>query len=78
MGKFFFHEIEKNIGLTVAQKSKETRVGMKDGNGINLCSANNPYIIILCQVASDYSAVMCSVMFPFALSLSRIDKYKRL
>ena len=33
--------------MTIARKSKETRVGMKDGNGINLCSiylANNPYI----------------------------------
>ena len=39
----------KNISVrTIAQESKETRVGMKDGNGINLCSvypANNPYII---------------------------------
>ena len=39
--------------MTIAQKSKETRVGMKDGNGINLCSAT--YIR---RVASDYSAVM--------------------
>ena len=46
----------KNVGMSIAQKSKETRVGMKDGNGINLYSvypANNPR-----WVASDYSAVM--------------------
>ena len=45
--------------MTIAPKSKETKVGMKDGNGINLCSvypADNPYNIR--QVASDYSAVM--------------------
>ena len=23
----------KNVGMTIAQKSKEIRVGMKDGNG---------------------------------------------
>ena len=35
--------------MTIARKSKETRVGMKDANRINLCSAypaNNPYIAI--------------------------------
>ena len=35
--------------MTIAQKSKETRVETKDGNGINLCSvypANNPYTCI--------------------------------
>ena len=49
--KNFFHEmkkkIKKNVGMTITQKSKETRVG--SGNGINLCSvypANNPYIYI--------------------------------
>ena len=26
------------VGMTIARKSKETRVGMKDGNGINLYS----------------------------------------
>ena len=33
---------KKNVGMTIARKSKETKVGMKDGNGINLCSANSP------------------------------------
>ena len=46
--------------MTIAQKSKEIRVGMKDEgrNGINLCSvypANNPYVRIR-WVASDNSA----------------------
>ena len=47
-----FREMKKDVGMTTAQKSKET-------NGINLCSvypANNPYIYV--GVASDYSAVM--------------------
>ena len=46
--------MKKDVGMTTAQKSKETR------NGINLCSvypANNPYIYVS-QVASDYSAVI--------------------
>ena len=37
--------MKKNVGMTIAQKSKETRVGKKDENGISLCSvypANNP------------------------------------
>ena len=43
----YFREMKKK--KAIARKSKETRVGMKDGNGINLCSvypANNPYIYI--------------------------------
>ena len=40
-----FPEMKKDVGMTTAQKSKETR----NGNGINLCSvypANNPYIYV--------------------------------
>ena len=46
--------MKKNVGMTIAQKSKETRVGIKDGNGIDLCSVYNPHIYI--RGASDYSA----------------------
>ena len=41
-----FPEMKK---MTIAQNSKETRVGIKDGNGIDLCSvypANNPHIYV--------------------------------
>ena len=41
--------------MTIAQKNKETRVGIKDGNRINLCSvypANNPYIYALLSEAT--------------------------
>ena len=47
--------IPRNVGMPIAQKSKETMVGMKDGNGINLCSvypANNPYIYALLSEAT--------------------------
>ena len=40
--------MKKNVGMTIAEKSKETRVGMKDGNGINLCYV---YHIHICRVA---------------------------
>ena len=30
---------KKKVGMTIAQKSKETRVGMKDGNWIDLWNA---------------------------------------
>ena len=42
--------------MTIAQKSKETRVDMKDGNGINLCSYIQPKSLHIRQVASDNSA----------------------
>ena len=32
--------------MTIAQKSKETTLGMKDGNGINLCSLYPAYIYV--------------------------------
>ena len=37
MGKIFLWNEKKNVGMTTVQNSKETRVGMKDGHGINLC-----------------------------------------
>ena len=51
--------MKKNVGMTIAQKSKETMVGMKDGNGINLlfCISSQQSLHIS-RVASDYSAVM--------------------
>ena len=43
-----YKEMKKNVGMTIAQEAMKG-IGMKDGNGINLCPvypANNPYIII--------------------------------
>ena len=53
-----FPEMKKNVGMTTAQKSKETR---RMENGINLLfsiSSQQSLYIYVCRVASDYSVVM--------------------